>query len=69
MASQPKPLPCHAETLTYIRWLLPAVVESHRTGKPIKLDETQATSYTRLRDLLAKWDSAAELPEALSDEE
>ena len=60
---------CHAETLAYVRFLLPAVVESHRSGKPIKFTETQATSYTRLRDILKNWDSTAELPGALSDEE
>ena len=69
MSDQPQPLPCHAETLAYVRWLLPAVVESHRSGKPIKLDETQETSYNRLRDLLKSWDSEGELPLALSDEE
>ncbi len=62
-------LPCHAETLAYVRFLLPAVVESHRTGKPIKLDETQATSYTRLRDLLKSWDAGLTLPDPLTDEE
>ena len=66
MTDQPN---CHAETLAYVRFLLPAVVESHRTGKPIKLTETQAISYTRLRDILKGWDSTADQPDALSDEE
>ena len=61
--------PCHAETLAYVRFLLPAVVESHRSGKPIKLTETQETSYNRLRELLKQWDSTADQPDALSDDE
>ena len=66
MPDQPN---CHAETLAYVRFLLPAVVESHRSGKPIKLTETQVTSYNRLREILKGWDSGQELPAALSDEE
>jgi len=66
MTDQPN---CHAETLAYVRFLLPAVVAAHRSGKPIKLDETQATSYTRLRDILKAWDSGLPAPDPLSDEE
>jgi len=62
-------LPCHAETLAYVRELLPVIVESHRSGKAIKLNESQATSYNRLRDILKGWDSSLTLPEPLTDEE
>lgn len=61
--------PCHAETLAYVRFLLPAIVESHRSGKAIKMDETQATSYTRLREILKGWDSGLALPDPLTDKE
>ncbi len=60
---------CHAETLAYLRFLLPAVVASYRSGQPIKLDETQETSYNRLRDILKGWDSGLPAPDALKDEE
>lgn len=56
----------HAETLAYVRWLLP-VIAIHYNSNVIGLTDNERTAYNRLADRLATWDSSLPNPPSLND--